>query len=405
MKPRVPLILAIASFLSFMGWAAIKLVPSEVKDDVVLSATSFQDIDGWQDDTQGNALIAFRKSCELFLSLPLDTPVEPSVLGARVDQWVGVCEKTNNILAEDHSSARQFFEDNFKPYSLSFQGEGRGLITGYYEPLVEGSLHESAEYSVPLYLRPPELVTVNLGLFRDDLRGRRVAGRVVGGSLQPFESRVEIEEGALLGRNLELLWLKNPVDAFFLHIQGSGRVVLPDGRSQKVGYAGPNGHPYTSIGGLLVKDGVFERKDLSMQSIQNWIEENPADGQQLMRENASYVFFRTLDGDNPVGSQGVELTPQRSLAVDRTQIPLGAPMWLNATRPDVNDPSGEPVAFKRLLVAQDTGGAIRGGLRGDVFWGVGADAEIIAGHMANKSEFIILLPLDVSLLLESKPSG
>jgi membrane-bound lytic murein transglycosylase A len=382
----------IVSFIVFVGWFAILLVPSGIKDRVTLTPIAFSQLDGWQDDTQGNALLSFRTSCGLFLSLPSGTPNEPKKVGGVADQWVDVCIKANDTLAEDHSASRKFFEDNFTALSMSLNGETKGLLTGYYEPLIEGSINQSEEYSVPLYLRPPELVTVNLGLFRDDLRGRRVAGRVIDGRLQPFESRGEIEDGALRGRNLELLWLKHPVDAFFLHIQGSGRVVLEDGRSQKVGYAGPNGHPYTAIGANLIQQGFVSRSEMSMQKIKQWIETNPQAGKELMRKNASYIFFRLLDGDSPIGSQGVELTPGRSLAVDRTQIPLGAPMWLNGTRPSAHDPNGEAVPFNRLVVAQDTGGAIIGGLRGDVFWGVGADAETIAGHMKNLSEFTILLP-------------
>ncbi|MCK5041400.1 MAG: MltA domain-containing protein, partial [Sphingomonadales bacterium] len=189
-------------------------------------------------------------------------------------------------------------------------------------------------------------------------------------------------------------------------IQGSGRVVLEDGTMQKVGYAGPNGHPYTAIGASLIQQGFVSRSEMSMQKIRQWIEANPEAGKELMRKNASYIFFRLLDGDSPVGSQGVELTPGRSLAVDRTQVPLGAPIWLEGTRPSAQDPNGDPVVFNRLLVAQDTGGAIRGGLRGDVFWGVGADAETIAGHMKNQSGFTIFLPNGLaSSISEGMASG
>lgn len=385
-----------------MAWLAIKLVPIASDENITLTPIQYADIEGWGDDTQGNALLAFRNSCGFFLDQPAGTENTPVSIGGTSEQWVEVCEKANQTLAENQAQARHFFEENFTPFSLSYHGESRGLLTGYYEPLIEGSWVQDETHSIPLYIRPPELITVNLGLFRDDLKGRRVAGRVVAGQLEPFEARDEIEDGALNGRNLELLWLKDPVDAFFLQIQGSGRVILPDGKTQKVGYAGPNGHPYTSIGAKLVEMGFFERKDLSMQSIKAWLEQNPIKGKALMRENASYIFFRLLEGDSPVGAQGVELTPGRSLAVDRTQIPMGAPIWLNATRPAVDDPLGEPTPFRRLLVAQDTGGAIRGGLRGDVFWGVGHDAEIIAGHMANWSGFIILLPNNIAQSLNQE---
>lgn len=383
-------------FLILVGWLALYLLPTRIAENISLTPVAFAELDGWETDTQGNALLSFRNSCGLFLNLPSGTPNQPQEVGGVVNNWINVCTNAQAVLAEDHSAARGFFEENFTAFSMSYKGDKTGLLTGYYEPLIEGSLSQSEEYSVPLYLRPPELVTVNLGTFRADMRGQRIAGRVVSGQLRPFESRTEIEEGSLSGRNLELLWIKKPVDAFFLHIQGSGRVVFEDGSLQKVGYAGPNGHPYTSIGTSLIRQGHVSQSEMSMQKIKQWIEANPEAGKELMRENASFIFFRLLEGNSPVGSQGVELTPGRSLAVDRTLVPLGAPIWLNGTRPSTDNPNGEQVSFKRLLIAQDTGGAIRGGLRGDVFWGVGADAETIAGHMKNLSGFTILLPNEIA---------
>lgn len=316
--------------------------------------------------------------------------MRPRRIGGSVADWLPACDAA---MAADNQGAREFFEANFTPLAISVGGEREGQFTGYYEPVYEGSLESSPEYPVPLYSRPPDLVTADLGLFRADLDGRRIAGRIArngdGGQLRPFESRAEIEGGALSGQGLELLWLKDPVDAFFLHIQGSGRVRLADGSLVKVGYAGPNGHPNTMIGRILVERGEVALEDMSMQAIREWIDTHPAEGAELMRKNASFIFFRRLQGDNPVGSLGTELTPRRSLAVDRSHLPLGAPYWVETSRPQQ---AAGLVVFNRLMIGEDTGGAIRGAVRGDIFWGRGEEAEFIAGHMANPGRMYILLP-------------
>jgi membrane-bound lytic murein transglycosylase A len=244
---------------------------------------------------------------------------------------------------------------------------------------------------VPLYARPPELVTVDLGKFRQDLRGKRIAGRLEGGALAPLPDRAAIEKGALARRRLELVWVDSPVDAFFLQIQGSGRVQLAEGGEMRVGYAADNGHPYTAIGRELVRRGVYQPKEVSMQSIRRWLESNPAEAGALMQVDASYVFFQKVEGEGPLGAEGVALTPGRSLAVDRGHWPLGVPLWLDGTAPSPRE--GEPDRpLRRLLIAQDTGGAIRGPIRGDVFWGAGPEPEAIAGRMKNTGRLWVLLP-------------
>ena len=250
---------------------------------------------------------------------------------------------------------------------------------------------------MPLYIRPPELVSVDLGRFRADLKGKRIAGRVEDGALVPYFDRTAIQEGALDGRGLELVWVDDPVDAFFLEIQGSGRVVLPDGSEMRLGYAGTNGFQYTAIGRELVSAAPSPRRG-SMQSIRDWLQANPEAGSEVMRTNASYVFFRELSGEGPVGSLGVALTPERSLAVDPLFVPLGVPVWLDTTFPAgaSGDPGGT-LPLRRLLVAQDTGGAITGPVRGDVFWGHGEDAAATAGTMRQPGRLWLLLPKTVAL--------
>ena len=232
-------------------------------------------------------------------------------------------------------------------------------------------------------------MSVALGDFRTDFAGERIAGRVVDGRLRPYPSRGDIVAGTLAGRGLEIAWVADPVDAFFLQIQGSGRLALPDGRIVRVGYDGQNGRPYTAIGRVLVEEGALAREAVSMQSIRAWLAAHPDRAEGVMNANSSYVFFRRLAGDGPIGAQGVALTPQRSIAVDPRFVPYSVPVWLDATAPT---PDGGAAALRRLMIAQDTGGAIRGPVRGDVFWGAGEDAAAIAGRMNDRGRWWILLP-------------
>lgn len=395
-------------FLVF--WLAIALLPVRLAPPLSFQRVSFNDLAGWQDDNQALALAVFLKSCPVHARRPSSAPVAPvapmapgtsaglAALAGTAGDWQALCGLAAETTPGDDAAARRYFEAHFVPLAVLAAGQPEGLFTGYYEPVIEGSLVEDPAYPVPLYKRPPELVTVDLGLFRSNLNGTHIAGRVRGGRLSPFEDRAEIEAGALAGRGLELLWLKDPVDAFNLHIQGSGRIRLAGGAELKVGYAGPNGHPYTSLGRLLVKRGEMVLEDVSAPAIWRWLRAHPAAGAKLMRENASFVFFRLLEDtpgskqEGPIGAEGVALTAGRSLALDRALLPLGVPYWLEASRPDPGDPEGEPVALARLLIAQDTGGAIRGAVRGDVFWGRGQEAGVIAGYMANRGRIYILLP-------------
>jgi membrane-bound lytic murein transglycosylase A len=291
------------------------------------------------------------------------------------------------------AAARTFFENWFAPYAVSDSGTMDGLFTGYYEASLDGARTPSARYATPLHLRPGDLVTVDLGAFRDDLKGERIAGQVVGGKLTPYHDRAAISAGALDGKDLEVVWVDDPVDAFFLHIQGSGRVALDDGSEIRVGYAAQNGHAYTAVGRVLIAEGEVSREAMSMQVIRSWLAANPDRAQALMNQNRSYVFFASLDGDGPLGAQGVALTPGRSLAVDRRFLPLSVPLWLDITAPAENAP-GERT-LRRLVIAQDTGGAIRGPVRGDLFWGHGEAAANIAGRMKGHGRYYLLLPRTV----------
>jgi membrane-bound lytic murein transglycosylase A len=290
------------------------------------------------------------------------------------------------VAGDGAAAARAFFEQWFQPLAVLDGGDPVGLFTGYYAPVVEGSRVREGRFTVPLHRTPPELVMVDLGLFRPSLKGERIAGRVEGNRLVPFASRPEIVAGALDGRGLEIMWLADPVDAFFLQIQGSGLVRLPDGSLVRLGYAGQNGHPYTAVGRLLVERGEMTLAEASMQSIRDWVTRNPERGTALLDENLSYVFFEEQQAEGAIGAQGVVLTPGRSLAVDRKYLPLGAPVWLDSAAPD------GARALRRLVVAQDTGGAIRGVVRGDFYWGEGEAAERQAGPMKDRGRYFVLLP-------------
>jgi membrane-bound lytic murein transglycosylase A len=368
-------------------------------DKLTLTPTTFAALPGWERDDPAGALTAFTLSCARILAIqqPLETPVGTGGIAGTLADWQSPCSEATSLrdllsiasAGDADVQRRRFFEAWFTPYKAGNNGRTQGLFTGYYEPELRGARQPGGSYTTPLLHRPPDLVTVDLGQFRLDWRGERIAGHAVNGRLLPFESRAEIERGALDRQHLAFLWVDDPVDAFFLQIQGSGRVRLPDGSMVRVGYDGQNGKPYVPIGRLLLERGALDRDNVSMQAIRAWIKANPDAGAALMAENPSYVFFRESVGDGPIGAQGVALTAERSLAVDRDFVPLGVPVWLDA---------GEGAdKLQRLMVAQDTGGAIRGPVRGDVFWGFGPAAEARAGTMKAAGEYYLLLPKTVTV--------
>ncbi|MEQ9328095.1 MAG: MltA domain-containing protein [Rhodospirillales bacterium] len=355
---------------------AAKLVPVQ-----------FGDLAGWQDDNLSGFLPAFSRSCALHLKRPDDRPVTPSEFGVTAGDWKAACAALAAVPAGDPAALRQAIETHFGIWRLEDVSRGaEGVATGYYEPRLRGARQPAGPYRTPLYRRPPELVTVDLGEFSDDLKGKRITGQVEQGRLKPMPPRKEIVAGAYRDRGLELVWVDDPVDAFFLQIQGSGQVVLPDGDILRVGYDGANGRSYTPVGRILIRDGEVPKDKMSMQAIRGWMEQNPDRAGALMDENASFVFFRELKGDGPIGAEGVALTPGRSIAVDRRFLPLGMPVWISTADPE----TGAPI--RRLVMAQDTGGAIRGVVRLDLFWGPGEEAAHKAGLMNQPVNMFLLLP-------------
>jgi len=356
---------------------------------LVLESVAPAAIPGWAEDRHAEALRPFLRSCERLARLPPERALGPDGVAGRAADWQRVCRNAQDFASADDAAARSFFESSFEFYRATDNGKSNGLFTGYYEPELRGAAKPTARYRVPLYARPPDLISADLGEFRPELSGQRIAGRLVGNRLVPFASRAEIESGALQGKGLELLWVDDAVDAFFLQVQGSGRVMMDDGREVRLGYAAANGHLYTSIGAELIRRGALTREEVTMQSIRAWLSANPTEADALMAKNSSFVFFQIYSGEGPLGSQGAPLTPGRSLAVDPRFVPMGVPVWL-----DTRDPVAGGAPLRRLVVAQDTGGAIRGPVRGDLFCGAGAAAAERAGRMKEAGQYFLLLPRD-----------
>jgi len=353
-----------------------------------LGPVGFDDLPGWKADAHSEALPAFLKSCGKIEKLPKTRRMGTLREMGRVEDWLALCQSARMIRPGNTAEAQYFFESRFQAYSVDSKWARPGLFTGYYEAELNGAFHSDDRYRYPILSRPKDIVSADLDLFDDKWGGGKIAGRVEKGKFIPYYTRGEIDGGALRGRQLEILWTDSPVDAFFLHIQGSGRVNLPDGTSIRLAYAGRNGHRYTAVGRELVAAGIMNLDDVSMPAIRDWMEANPVGANALRQKNKSYIFFRVSKSPGPVGAEGVALSPGRSLAVDPKYIPYGIPLWLVTT-----DPGSKPKKpLRRLVLAQDTGSAIKGPVRGDLFWGFGRYASTKAGIMKEAGTYFLLLP-------------
>lgn len=353
-----------------------KPVPSVAKPVEMLQATNFAALPGWESDDLREAWPAFLVSCD--------------VLVKKAD-WKEPCTIAREVDATDMMAVRTFFEAFFVPHRVvNPDGADTGLVTGYYEPLLHGARKRGGAFQTPLYGTPEDLLTIDLGSVYPDLKGMRLRGRLVGKKVVPYLSRAELEQSAVL-TGKELVWVDDPIEAFFLQVQGSGRVQLADDKETvRVAYADQNGYPYKSIGRYLVDKGEMTLEQASAQSIKAWFMTHPSRQQELLNANPSYVFFKeekVIDPrKGPKGALGVPLTPGRSIAVDAQFIPLGVPVFVATTQPN-ND-----IALRRLMLAQDTGGAIRNPVRADFFWGFGAEAGEKAGKMKQRGMMWVLLP-------------
>lgn len=348
---------------------------NEIKVET-LRVVSFADLVGWAEDDLRQAWPAFIASCD--------------VLGKRA-VWKEVCASAVMVNAEDVTEVRNFFEGQFIPHVVNnADGSMSGTVTGYYEPLLRGSRIRNGKYQIPLFRVPEDLLTIDLSAVYPELKNMRLRGRVVGNKVVPYFSRAEItDKNSLAGK--ELVWVDNAVEAFFLQIQGSGRVYLEETQETiRVAYGDQNGHPYKSIGRFLVERGDLKLEQASAQGIAAWAVANPTRVQELLNVNPSVVFFKeeklTAASKGPKGALGVPLTAQRSIAIDAQFIPLGVPVFLSTTQPNSDLP------LRRLMLAQDTGGAIRGAVRADFFWGFGAEAGERAGKMKQVGSMWVLLP-------------
>jgi len=349
--------------------SAVKPAPA-----ALFRIATWSDLPGWRDDNIAEAWSVLLASC--------------TALKER-EFWRELCAAAQQAGTPATDAARSFFERHFTPYHVSSAESGdEGLITGYYEPLLRGNRKPGGRYRYPLYGVPDDLVAVDLGELYPELRNMRLRGRLEGRRVVPYPARAEIESAHAPLRGKEIAWVDDPIDLFFLHIQGSGRVQLDSGETIRVGYADQNGHPYRSIGRLLVERGELALEQASMQSIKAWGRANPDRLGELLNSNASYVFFRELPAtaNGPPGSLGVPLTARRSIAVDQRLVPLGAPVFIATTWPNTSRP------LNRLMLAQDTGGAIRGAVRADFFWGYGEAAGREAGRMKQRLRMWVLLP-------------
>ncbi len=347
-----------------------------------LRPVAFADLPGWNEDALQDAWPSFTESCSALTTRQ-----------ASAATWNAVCTSATTIDGRDGLAVRTFFVKHFNAYQVrTTDGETKGLVTGYYEPLLRGSRLRDERNRNPLYAPPEDLLTVELAELYPELKDKRVRARVDGKRVVPYWSRSDIEGGKAAVAGKELLYVDDPIEAFFLQIQGSGRVQLNDGSVVRVGYADQNGQPYRSIGRILVERGELTLDKASMQGIKQWGREHPDALPALLAENPSYVFFREVPPnpsaaiDGPVGALGVPLAAGRAIAVDPRFIPLGAPVFVATTWPLSTRP------MYRLMLAQDTGGAIRGPLRADWFWGFGEDAAQQAGRMKQDGELWLLWP-------------
>ena len=357
--------LIIFTFILFFTGCAPKYKQKPHISKANFSEATWEDIAGFDKDNLEIAFNVFQKGCEK---------------AKKYEKLKDICNKSENI-----TNPKEFFLENFTPYKLiGNDGSEQGLITGYYEPILNGSLNKTETYQYPIYKKPKDLLIIDLSDAYEELKDYRLRGKLVGNKVIAYNARADIETGK--NKNLEpICYVDNKVDLFFLQIQGSGKIRLQDGSIINVGYAGQNGRSYYAIGKKLIEDGHIEKENVSLQSIKAWLENNPEKIDEILNLNESYVFFHKSD-KTATGSLGVELVGGRNLAVDPKFIPLGFPVFIDTTNPVDETP------IQRLMVAADTGGAIKGEIRADFFFGNGNEAKELAGKMKQKGSLYILLP-------------
>jgi membrane-bound lytic murein transglycosylase A len=357
-----------------------------------LERVTFADMPGWERDDHLAAFKTFLKSCEAVAKAAGKPPTNKAAAQCKVPagDLAAVCRTAQELASPTEASAKAFFETQFVPHRIA-QQKPQGLLTGYYEPVLEGSRTPQGKFQTPVYKRPPDLMNVVAEADRASKPDGLTHVRKTSTGEVPYPTRAEIEKGALAGQGLELLYLEDPVEVFFMHIQGSARIHLTDGTTVRINYDGKNGHPYTSIGRYLIDNNLLDANKVSMAALGQWLRADKARGQQVMWQNQSFIFFRELgnDSEGPMGAMSVTLTPGRSLAVDTGYHTLGTPLYVSA--PELGHAT-KAKAFNRLMVAQDVGSAIKGPERGDIYFGSGEKAGKLAGVTKHAGNFFVLLP-------------
>ena len=368
--------------------------------DSQLEPIKWGDVDGWAADDHLAAVAAFQVSCQTFRNAKRPDDDNRPIHNVLRE----VCRRAAAARPANKEAARRFFEDNFRPVQITRLGEAQGFLTGYYEPIVEGSRLPNPEFHVPLYRRPHDLVaagyTPGSGAFPN--KGTLIGRRSENSEIVPYHDRGAIEAGALDGQKLEICWVRDPFEALAIQIQGSARVILEDGTPLRLNYDSHNGFPYTSVGRVLIERNLVPREEMSMQRIRDWMAANPDEAPKVRATNRSFVFFRITGLSNegePVGAQGVPLIPGRSIAVDKIHV-YGTPFFIDASLPIESAKPTTP--FRRLMIAQDTGSAIVGPARADLYWGAGDDAARIAGRIRHPGRFVMLLPRELDMIEAGK---
>lgn len=353
-------------------------------------ATSFSTLPGWQSTQALASLRTFQLSCRYVLKQNPSRSMGNRWFELQAKDWQPVCEAATALNTESEDVAKQFFETWFQPMEFIKTQAITGLFTGYYLPAIPASLTKSAEYSVPIYGVPSNLIQINLNDFDPKLPARQLTGRLKNKSMLPFYSREEIDQGAIAETAPVIAYVSNPIDRLLIEIQGSAILNFTDGTQISIGYAAQNGLPYTAIGRVLIERHRLPANKVTIQSIRAYLETHPKEKADIIHKNRSFVFFQILKKKGAFGTQGTQLTQGYSLAVDPEWVPLGAPVWLSTSYPDPHSDAQHPL--HRLMIAQDTGGAIRGTVRGDVYWGNGNDAAAIAGKMKSTGRYWLLVP-------------
>ena len=394
--------------LLLIGLAGVTAARSAEREPIKFPDAQYEPVDwtkldGWANDDHAAAFAAFLTSCRA-----LNGERRPGRETAITEELKNVCRRAFAAIPLEEDAARKFFEDNFRPLRISKLGDSDGFLTGYYEPIIEGSRVPTGEFTAPLFRRPPNLVASGRRKLGDLFpnKGVKVGRRFGRRKIVPFYTRGEIEDGALDGWHLEICWLRSQLDVLFAQIQGSARIRLEDGTILRINYDSHNGWPYTPVGRVLIERNIIPKDEMSMQRIREWMEAHPDDAEDARRQNKSYVFFRIVDlasEDEPMGAQGVPLVPGRSIAVDRALHVYGTPFFISADLPIANEKTA--TKFRRLVFAQDTGSAIVGPARADIYFGAGAEAARMAGRIRNPGSFAMLLPraLDPALTARDQP--